>query len=241
MHESWTFTFEDTKGEVLPDFYEKFYDLGFTKIKWLGGNGNMWNLVNTVPLHEGFEILYLDCNPWNRSIFDVYYNMCKKIRRCGYYYVIIPIVCSEYNYLASLDKKYLVEKGIMYKLVTIRKLDSITNSDIKTYEDFCKWSACHSTVKEASVDKDLNRDLLYFNKDTFNDKLSDKWFRYVQQFELFPEISKKVVNHSKAVHVGIEEICKFQNRRVELFNTWADSVETTVTRRLQPIKIEWYS
>ena len=63
----------------------------------------------------------------------------------------------------------------------------------------------------------------------------------MQQFELFPEISKKVVNHSKAAHVGIEEICKFQNRRVELFNAWADSVETTVTRRLQPIKIEWYS
>ncbi len=64
------FTFEDCGTEPLPSFYNKFYSNEV--ITWTGGNGQLWNRVRCEKRLTDFEIIFIDCNPWNESIFNTY-------------------------------------------------------------------------------------------------------------------------------------------------------------------------
>lgn len=235
------FVFEDYIKDVLPSFYMlHFMDAKF--IKWIGGNGHLLNYVTENKLFgDVYEIIYIDYNPWNKDIASIYSKMCKVIRRFGYHYIIIPIVCIEYQYLKSIDEKYLLDKDLLVKLKEVKSLSEIVNDDIKTYEQYCKYCAEKLVIDIASVDVDINKDLSYFKLDTFGDKLDDKWIKFIMSYSICPYASGLPINYLNNLSIlSFEEIMDIHSKCIDYCIKWKNSVETDVKKELRKIDINWY-
>ena len=165
------------------------------------------------------------------------------VRRFGYHYIIIPIVCIEYNFINSLTDKYLLDIDVIFKLRSVKTLEEIQTAGIYTYEDYCKRCAEMSVIPIASTNKEWNPELIYFNRDTLNDTLCDKWFRFILTYKLFPRVSMnlgvRLLESEMPVDADLKEICDYQNKRVELFNEWVKYVGSDV-KRMRPITADMF-
>lgn len=234
------FVFEDCDGEILPEFYKKFMP-DKSIIEFVGGNSVLLNRVLNEENFDGFQIMFLDMNPWNVDLFNIYNKMKNKIRRTGCHYIVIPIVCSEYNYLASLTNKWVLSDGLFDKLKNVKSVAEYSHIIDGTYEDLCKYYASNDVIPAASISKKINPELDYFTKDIFEEKLIFRWFNYISKFEIVPKVSEvKGLSSGSAKSINLDGIIKFQNDKVDYFNNWKDSVITGVVQKLGKIDISWY-
>lgn len=240
------FVFEDFQDNALPKFYRKYYDDNIS-MTWTGGNSVMWKMVDTKPVlcKDDYFILFLDFNPWNVNIGELYRLMVKKIRRFGYHYVIIPIISSEYKYLCSLSNVYLKDKDILNKLLYIKDLSEILTEDIRTYEKYIKFVVKELLSDDAKIDDDSGIEPDYVLKETRGEELYYKWLKYICKYDIFPYIKDKSnVDYSdiysKIRKIDIDGIIKFQNRRVMECNAWSTNVRNGLRFKLHPIDISWY-
>lgn len=240
------FVFEDYIDNVLPKFYRRYYG-NKNNLIWTSSNSRMWTRVRDNPvLGDDYEILFLDFNPWNKNIVILFNLMSKQIRRKGYHYIIIPIVCSEYKYLISLDDKYLVNKDIIRHLIGITSSSEFVDKskNVITYEDYCKCLAEECVVDIAKLCIDNMVEPVYCIEDTLGDSLYSKWLSFIFAFDVFPIIEDKslidITVSKSIVQFSINDLLLLQKNRCLLCNQWIDSVNINYDLHLNIIEDSWY-
>lgn len=177
--------------------------------------------------------MFLDVNPWSKQLFQIFNKMCNWIRRSGWHYIVIPIVCSEYNYLQSLPERYLRDKSVLLKLAAVREEKSFSFEGITTYEGYCKWCTKHLTVELASVDEKIDVPVYHFTRTA----TLLEWSRYVEQYGVCP-IQKGIMDGNPVL--SVKDICTYQNAVVDSFNEWAEYVTISHNIKLRKILPEYF-
>lgn len=238
------FIFEDYEKEVLPSFYMSFFSDN-KNIIWTGGNGHLLNYIRKHELYgDNYAIVFLDYNPWNRQIYDIYRKMLAIIRRFGYHYIIIPICCLEYQYLKSLDKEFLLDINIIDSINSIKSVDEVRTDKITTFESYVKQCASNFVTVDASIDVTQNSTLKYFTHDTYVESLLNRWARFIITFSVFPAISNiqgiDDLYIKTIVFLSLEDILKIHCKTIELCNLWISSTNNNRKMLLPTINGKWF-
>jgi len=243
------FYFEDDEASEIPQLflaaYENTHNIVFTK-----GSGNIAALVERELEHSDVEVIaFLDLVPNNRLLRNAYNDLSALSKMYEYRCIALPIVCSEYYYLRSLQGSTVIRdslKGFEYldKVEFYKQpfLSKHKKSSYFSFERYCKLLCddyLHPCARIRRKGSNANHRYCTSNClcDTAFDicapqTLENKSKKLLTQYPATPYCSL----HACTCRASTEDVWNLHRQLVDEYNVWESKISTTEVPKLEYIK-----
>lgn len=149
------YLFEDNEKADISRLYRYCYDGMEKKFRYACGNGKLSREAGEILETTKEEIVvFLDMLPDNEFCFKKFVDLSRMSRKNNYRVIVIPIVCSEYCMIKSIQNRELfLDKEEMEKCINLQPhknskimADENVRRYCKNFEKYCKWILHQNTV-----------------------------------------------------------------------------------------------